>query len=71
MYLHTKFVWESTWLGMWLVRGVVAVGVFERGVPEPSRLATWPVMGSVVLIAEWEAHSYRVVLLDSSPYRYR
>jgi hypothetical protein len=21
---------------MWLVRGVVAVGVFERGVPEPS-----------------------------------
>jgi hypothetical protein len=37
MYLLTKFVWESTWLGMWLVRGVVAVGVFERGVPEPSR----------------------------------
>jgi hypothetical protein len=37
MYLHAKFVWESTWLGMWLVRGVVAVGVFERGGPEPSR----------------------------------
>jgi hypothetical protein len=37
MYLHTKFVWESTWLGMRLVRGVVAVGVFERGAPEPSR----------------------------------
>ena len=23
----------------WLVRGVVAQGVFERGVPEPSRLS--------------------------------
>jgi hypothetical protein len=37
MYLYTKFIWESIWLGMWLVRGVVAVGVFERGAPEPSR----------------------------------
>ena len=29
-------------LGMWLVGGVVAKGVFERGVPEPSRPACQP-----------------------------
>jgi hypothetical protein len=33
----TKF--KECYSGMWLVGGVVAKGVFERGVPEPSRIS--------------------------------
>ena len=31
---------KECYSGMWLVGGVVAKGVFERGVPEPSRNCT-------------------------------
>jgi len=30
---------------MWLVTGVVAVRVFERGVPEPIRRLAWRIAG--------------------------